>query len=51
LEAIAGDADRAISLLRVAIEKHQVQRDWVRRDPDLESIRQDERFLELLGEA
>ena len=49
LEAIAGNVEPAISLLRVAMEKHQVQREWVRRDPDLESIRDDPRFKELIG--
>ena len=51
-ELISGyDVDRALSLLRVAIEKHQVQREWIQRDPDLESIRDDPRFNELLGEV
>ena len=39
-----------LELLALAIEKHQVQLEWVRRDPDLEAIRDDSRFQELVGE-
>jgi tetratricopeptide (TPR) repeat protein len=49
LEAIDGDADRALAFLRIALEKHQVQREWVRRDPDLVGIRDDPRFQEMVG--
>jgi hypothetical protein len=50
LEAIAGNKDQALILLSVALEKHQVQLEWVRRDPDLESLHQDPEFKQLIGE-
>jgi tetratricopeptide (TPR) repeat protein len=50
LEAIAGNKEQALSLLSVALEKRQVQLEWVRRDPDLESLHQELRFKQLLGE-
>ena len=49
LEAIAGNPDEAFSLLGIAIEKRQVQLAWVRRDPDLEALRDDPRFKKLAG--
>ena len=50
LESIAGNIDRAIFLLSLAIDKHQVQLEWVRRDPDLDAIREDPRYIELVGD-
>ncbi len=47
LEAICGNAEQAISLLRIALEKKQTYVDWVLRDPDLDFIRQDPRFRQL----
>jgi tetratricopeptide (TPR) repeat protein len=47
-ESISGDADRAIALLEIALEKQQIQPDLVRSDPDLDFIRKDPRFEALL---
>ena len=49
LEAIAGNHEQALSLLSIALEKRQVGLEWVRCDPDLESLRDDIRFQELAG--
>jgi hypothetical protein len=38
-----------MSLLRIALDKHQVQLEWVRRDPDLETLRRHPAFNELVG--
>jgi tetratricopeptide (TPR) repeat protein len=51
LEAIAGNIERALNLLKIALDKHQVQLEWVRRDPDLDAIRDDPRFKELVGSS
>ena len=48
-EAICGNTDQAIQLLRLALEKKQTSPDWVRGDPDLDFIRDDPRFKELVG--
>jgi hypothetical protein len=48
-ESISGDADRAIALLEIALEKQQIQPVMVRSDPDLDFIRKDPRFEALLG--
>jgi tetratricopeptide (TPR) repeat protein len=48
-EAICGNTDQAIVLLRLALEKKQTSPDWVRGDPDLDFIRDDPRFKELVG--
>jgi tetratricopeptide (TPR) repeat protein len=47
-ESISGDADRAIALLEIALEKLQIQPAMVRSDPDLDFIRNDPRFEALL---
>ena len=47
-EAIAGNVDDAIELLTVAIENEQTTREWISVDPDLDFIREDERFQMLL---
>jgi len=47
-ESIGGNADRAIKLLESALEKQQVQPGMVLSDPDLDFIRKDPRFEELL---
>ncbi|MBM3153434.1 MAG: tetratricopeptide repeat protein, partial [Chloroflexi bacterium] len=48
--AICGNVDQAISLLRVALQSQGVTLEWVQSDPDLETIRQDPRYQELLDE-
>ena len=51
LEAIAGDAERAVALLASALEKRQVDLGWVRQDPDFDFIRRHPRFQTLIGEG
>lgn len=50
LEAICGHADQAIELLRVALKNKQTYVDWILRDPDLDFIRQDPRFKQLISD-
>ncbi len=50
LEAICGNANQAIDLLRIALEKKQTYIDWVLRDPDLDFVRQDPRFKQLIAD-
>jgi tetratricopeptide (TPR) repeat protein len=50
-EAICGNGDKALDLLKAALEKKQAPRAWARRDPDFESLRSDRRFIALVGEA
>lgn len=49
-EAICGNTDRALELLKVGLEKNQATRAWARRDPDLETLRDHPRFKELFDE-
>ena len=50
LEAICGNADQAIKLLGVALKNKQTYVDWILRDPDLDFIRQDPRFKQLISD-
>ncbi len=50
LQAICGNADQAIELLRVALKNKQTYVDWILRDPDLDFIRQDPRFKQLISD-
>jgi tetratricopeptide (TPR) repeat protein len=50
LESIAGNVDTALAHLAKAFEQEQGLRTWARRDPDLDFIRDDPRFRELVGE-
>lgn len=45
---IAGRYDEALDYLGKAFEKDESIRDWAKDDSDLESLRNDERFLNLL---
>jgi hypothetical protein len=47
-EAIQGNADEAIALLKIALEKRLVSTAVVRRDPDFDFIRDDPRFKALV---
>jgi tetratricopeptide (TPR) repeat protein len=47
-ESISGNADRALALLDTALNKQQIQPAMVRGDPDLDFIRHDPRFDELV---
>lgn len=50
LDAICGNVDRAIELLRVALENKQTYVDWVINDPDLDPLRKDDRFKQLIAD-
>ena len=50
LEAICGNADQAIELLGVALKNKQTYVDWILRDPDLDFIRHDPRFKQLISD-
>ena len=50
LEAICGNTDHAIELLGVALKNKQTYVDWILRDPDLDFIRQDPRFKQLVSD-
>lgn len=49
-EAVSGNTDKALELLKIALEKKQAAKEWTRQDPDLENLREDTRFKELVGE-
>ncbi|MFN3743040.1 MAG: TPR end-of-group domain-containing protein [Anaerolineales bacterium] len=46
---MCGNADEALRLLQIAIEIKPSRRDWARRDPDFDNLRQDARFRALVG--
>jgi tetratricopeptide (TPR) repeat protein len=48
-EAICGNVERALELLKIAMDKGQSGREWARQDPDFESIRDNPRFQEIVG--
>ncbi len=50
MQAICGNADQAIELLGVALKNKQTYVDWILRDPDLDFIRQDPRFKQLISD-
>jgi len=49
LDAICGNVDQAIDLLRIALEKKQTYVEWIIHDPDLDFIREDSRFKQLIS--
>ena len=49
LDAICGNVDQAIDLLRIALEKKQTYVEWIIHDPDLDFIREDTRFKQLIS--
>ena len=49
LFAVAGERERALDLLEEAVAAGFGNREWLERDPDLQSIRDDPRFAPLLG--
>ncbi|MBI1880859.1 MAG: tetratricopeptide repeat protein, partial [Chloroflexi bacterium] len=49
-EAICGNVEEALALLKAALEQKQQSLDWVRRDPDFDFIRGDPRFQALVEE-
>ena len=48
-ESICGNTDRAFAFLKNALDKKQVEVELARNDPDLDFIREDPRFGELLN--
>jgi tetratricopeptide (TPR) repeat protein len=50
MEALNGHTEQSIELLRVALKNKQTYVDWVLRDPDLDSIRRDPRFKQLISD-
>ena len=50
MEALCGHTEQSIELLRVALMNKQTYVDWVLRDPDLDSIRRDPRFKQLISD-
>lgn len=50
LDAICGNNDQAIELLRAALENKQTYVDWVLNDPDLDTLRDDERYKQLIAD-
>lgn len=50
-EAICGNHDQAIVLLKMALEKKQTTLEWMRCDPDLDSLRTDPRFAALMQQS
>jgi Flp pilus assembly protein TadD len=49
-EIACGNVNKALDLLKIGLEKKQVDKEWARLDPDLERIRNDPRFDEFVGE-
>lgn len=50
LESVSGNIDEAIENLKLAAQRDSFDRDWAKRDPDLERVRNDPRFKEIVGE-
>jgi tetratricopeptide (TPR) repeat protein len=48
-EAICGNTEMALELLRTGLEKGQATKELARLDPDFESLRSDPRFIEIVG--
>lgn len=51
VEALCGNVDKALELLKVALDKKQLSPDHARRDSDFEFIREDPRFKRLVEES
>jgi tetratricopeptide (TPR) repeat protein len=49
-EAMYGNKDKALKLLKTGLGKKQGSIEWARQDPDLKNLRDDPRFKELVGE-
>lgn len=49
-EAICGNADEALALLKTALEKRESPLEWVEREPDFDFLRGDPRFAVLIEE-
>jgi tetratricopeptide (TPR) repeat protein len=49
-EAVCGNTEKALELLKIGLHNSQTTKDWARNNPDFENIRDDPRFKELIGE-
>ncbi|MGH9751734.1 MAG: TPR end-of-group domain-containing protein, partial [Blastocatellia bacterium] len=49
-EAICDNANEALALLKMALEKREVSFEWAEHDPDFDSLRDDPRFAALIEE-
>ena len=49
LYAVAGEPERALRELEIALGAGFTNTAWIEKDPDLESVREDPRFRELMG--
>ena len=49
IESIAGNNDLAIQYLAKSAEENKLDRNWAWEDPDLEWIRDDPRFIKIVG--
>ncbi len=47
--SVCGNADRAVEWLAIALEKHQAGLNKLKRDPNLDFVRADARFLQLFA--
>lgn len=48
--AICGDAELALEFLRLAVRNNDTTLEWIRTDPDLEAIRSEKRYEQMLLE-
>ncbi len=46
--AICGDIELSIEFLRLALQNNDTSLEWIKTDPDLQSIRSDERYRQLI---
>jgi adenylate cyclase len=51
LYALEGEVDKAIASLQEAVTRGFGNRAWLEHDPDLDALRGDPRFQDLLAEA
>ncbi|HET9912145.1 MAG TPA: hypothetical protein VFQ13_09670, partial [Anaerolineales bacterium] len=49
-EAMHGNTEKALALLKIGLEKNQATKEWAQRDLDFENLRDDPRFKELVDE-
>jgi hypothetical protein len=47
---ICGDQELAFEFLQLALSNKETTIDWIKSDPDLDPIRSDQRYLELISE-